>query len=104
MKARNPSVKVTTVADTASGEMPVEATVKGTEGAEIIEFPTDRRLGHRLISLSELQKRFGYSERWWRYRLAEGMPRHKWGCRLRFDPDEVAGWLDERYGYGAQAG
>jgi hypothetical protein len=40
---------------------------------------------------------FGYSERWWRYRISEGMPCHQWGKRLRFDPSQVEQWLEERY-------
>jgi len=48
----------------------------------------------RLVSLVELQERFGFSERWWRYRIAEGMPTRKWVGGLRFNPDEVEAWLD----------
>jgi hypothetical protein len=48
----------------------------------------------RLVSLVELQQRFGFSERWWRYRIAEGMPTRKWVGGLRFDPAEVEAWLD----------
>jgi hypothetical protein len=38
------------------------------------------------------------SERWLRYRIAEGMPTHRYGSRLRFDPVEVEAWLEGRYG------
>jgi hypothetical protein len=56
-----------------------------------------RRQARPLMPLCELRRHFGYSERWWRYRLSEGMPRYKWGRRLRFDPQEVESWLCERY-------
>jgi hypothetical protein len=54
----------------------------------------DRTPTRRLVSLVGLQERFGFSERWWRYRIAEGMPTRKWVGGLRFDPDEVEAWLD----------
>ena len=66
--------------------------------ADVIRFPVERRQAHRLVPLAGLQELFGYSERWWRYRLSEGMPRRKWGSRLRFSPSEVERWLDGRYG------
>lgn len=66
--------------------------------AEIIPFPLERRRPARLVALPELIERFGYSERWWRYRLTEGLPARKWGAGLRFDPDEVKDWLEDRYG------
>jgi hypothetical protein len=54
----------------------------------------DRPQARRLVSLFELRERFGFSERWWRYRIAEGMPTRKWVGGLRFDPDEVEAWLE----------
>lgn len=65
--------------------------------AKVIRFPSERRTAHRLIPLVELRERFGFSERWWRYRLKEGLPRHKWGAGLRFSVDEVEDWLNDRY-------
>lgn len=65
--------------------------------AQIIPFPTERRHTGRLVSLTEIVERFGYSERWWRYRLSEGLPCRRWGGRLRFDPVEVERWLGGRY-------
>jgi hypothetical protein len=38
------------------------------------------------------------SERWLRYRVAEGMPTKRFGARLRFDVEEVQNWIEERYG------
>jgi len=61
--------------------------------ATVIRFPTERREPQRLIALSELRERFGFSERWWRYRIAEGMPCRKWVGGLRFDPTEVEAWM-----------
>jgi hypothetical protein len=80
----------------------VEAQTQAT--ADVIRFPVERRQPPRLVPLSELEACFGYSERWWRYRIKEGMPRHKWGSRLRFNLTEVGAWLDERYGHGTEAG
>lgn len=65
--------------------------------AEVIQLG-ERRGAKRLLPLSEIIERFGYSERWWRYRLQEGLPCRRWGGRLRFDPSEVERWLEERYG------
>ena len=69
--------------------------VADSEG-RVIRFPVERRHPPRLLTLRELQELFGYSERWWRYRCAEGLPTRRWGKRLRFDPEEVRAWLDER--------
>jgi predicted DNA-binding transcriptional regulator AlpA len=66
--------------------------------ADVIRFPVERRRPRRLIPLRELQERFGFSERWWRYRMKEGLPRHKWSGGVRFDPDEVEQWMEARYG------
>jgi hypothetical protein len=66
--------------------------------ARVIPFPTKRRQARRLVDVAGLIDTFGYSERWWRYRIAEGMPCRRWGKRLRFDPDEVQRWLEVRYG------
>lgn len=63
--------------------------------ARIVPFP-DRR--ERLVTLRELMERYSYSERWFRYRIADGMPCVRWGKRLRFRPDDVEQWLEERYG------
>lgn len=66
--------------------------------AQIIRFPIERRHTKRLVPLSELVDLFGFSERWWRYRLKEGLPAHKWGGGLRFDPLEVEDWMGAKYG------
>lgn len=66
--------------------------------AKVIAFPTERRQARRLVNLTELQELFGGSERWWRYRIASGLPTYRWGKRLRFDPAEVKDWLSEHYG------
>jgi hypothetical protein len=62
--------------------------------AEILRFPVERTVPARLLTLSELMERFGFSERWWRYRIAAGLPCHRWGGGLRFNPAEVQVWLD----------
>jgi len=65
--------------------------------ARTIRFPVERTRAPRLITLAELQQQLGFSERWWRYRIAEGLPCHRWGRGLRFDPSEVEVWLDGVY-------
>jgi hypothetical protein len=65
-----------------------------SEPAKILRFPTERTKPRRLVDLAELQEWFGFSTRWWRYRIAEGLPAHRWCGGLRFDPDEVRDWLD----------
>ena len=65
--------------------------------AVVIEFPIERRVTRRLVDLTELRELLGMSERWFRYRIAEGMPCKRYGRRLRFDPDEVEAWIEERY-------
>ncbi len=62
----------------------------------VIPFPTGRARAGRLVDLAGLHERFGFSERWWRYRIKEGMPVHRWGGGLRFDPDEVEAWNHAR--------
>jgi predicted DNA-binding transcriptional regulator AlpA len=66
--------------------------------ANVLPFPLERRQARRLVDVAGLMQAFGYSERWWRYRISEGMPRHTWGKRHRFDPSEVEQWLEQRYG------
>lgn len=66
--------------------------------AKLIAFP-GRREPARLLNLAEICELFGYSERWFRYRIAEPrFPVHRWGRQLRFDPAEVKAWLEGRYG------
>jgi hypothetical protein len=67
-------------------------------GAVVLPFAGDRRQARRLVSLAELMDLYGGCERWWRYRIAEGLPRQKWGGRMRFDPRAVETWMEERYG------
>jgi predicted DNA-binding transcriptional regulator AlpA len=64
----------------------------------VIRFPLERRQARQLVDLVELRGQLGMSERFWRYRVAEGMPVHRYGKRLRFDPSEVERWMAERYG------
>jgi len=64
----------------------------------VIRFPLERRQARQLVDLVELRGQLGMSERFWRYRVAEGMPVHRYGKRLRFDPYEVQRWMAERYG------
>jgi len=68
-----------------------------TQTATVIQFPSERHKARRLVPLKELQEHCGFSARWWRYRMGEGLPVHRWGNRLRFDIDEVERWLGDRY-------
>jgi hypothetical protein len=76
--------------------------------ADELRFPVERRQVRRPVCLAELQEQFGFSERWWRYRLREdGFPVHRWGGRLRFYLDDVEDWLNthdnkERSHHGSQ--
>ena len=66
--------------------------------AQVIAFPIERRVQpppRRLVPLSELQAMYGFSERWWRYRIRDGMPSHRWAGGLRFDTEEVETWMRE---------
>ena len=67
-------------------------------GVSVIRFPVERRQPVQLVDMGALIAAFGFSERWWRYRLAEGLPSHRWGGRLRFDLSEVRSWLEATYG------
>lgn len=70
-----------------------------TEGATIVRFPVERRQPRRLVPLTEVIDAYGMSERWWRYRIAEGMPTHRFGQRaLRFDLGEVEAWMEANSG------
>jgi hypothetical protein len=64
----------------------------------VLPFPGPGDRGRRrLVTLGELIARYGFSERWWRYRVAEGMPVHRFGRRaLRFDPVEVERWMEDQ--------
>jgi hypothetical protein len=69
--------------------------------AEVIRFPVERRLPPQLLTLTELRVYLGMSERWIRYRCAEGMPVRRYGSRMRFRVEDVDAWLRERYPNGA---
>lgn len=68
-----------------------------SQAARVIEFPAHRRRPEALLSLPELMAHLGRSERWWRYRIAEGMPVVRWGGTLRFRASEVEAWMSDRY-------
>ncbi|MEJ7786417.1 MAG: hypothetical protein WKF96_16560 [Solirubrobacteraceae bacterium] len=68
-----------------------------SEAARVVAFPAHRRRPEALLTLSELMAQLGRSERWWRYRIAEGMPTVRWGGTLRFRASEVEDWMRERY-------
>ncbi len=65
--------------------------------ARVIAFPQHRREPEPLLTLRQLAARCQRSERWLRYRLAEGMPSHRWGGGHRFRFSEVEAWMGERY-------
>lgn len=64
----------------------------------VIRFPVERTQPVALLTLRELQDELKVSERWIRYRVAEGCPVRRYGSRLRFDKAEFEQWLEERYG------
>ncbi len=57
----------------------------------VIPFPSRRP--EEMLSIRDLAARYGVSERWLRYRVAEGMPRHRWGSMYRYKPSEVEAWM-----------
>jgi predicted DNA-binding transcriptional regulator AlpA len=67
-----------------------------TEPASIVRFPVERRRPEPLLTLAELMLELGWSERWWRYRIAEGLPAVRWGGTLRFRMSEVQAWMEAR--------
>lgn len=67
---------------------------RSAEPARIIAFPVHRRYPEPLLTLAELMKVYGFSERWWRYRIAEGLPTVRWGGRLKFRATEVEAWME----------
>ncbi len=67
-----------------------------SEPARVIAFPTHRRHAEPLLELADLMERFGMSERWWRYRIAEGLPTVRWGGRLKFRATDVEVWMETR--------
>jgi predicted DNA-binding transcriptional regulator AlpA len=76
----------------------VERRPTGDDGT-VVPFPIDRLRPRRLVPLAELRELYGFGERWWRYRVAEGMPAHRFGRRaLRFDPAEVERWMEDPNG------
>lgn len=60
--------------------------------------PLADRLPEPMLTLRQLQALFGYSSRWWRYRVKEGLPRHRWGGHYRYRASEVEAWLADRAG------
>ena len=62
-----------------------------------VVYLSSARAPERLLNLHELMALHGMSERWFRYQIADGMPCHRWGRRLRFRASEVEAWLDARY-------
>jgi predicted DNA-binding transcriptional regulator AlpA len=64
----------------------------------LIEFPRHRREPEPLLPMRDLVERYQMSACWFRYRLAEGMPAHRWGGRWRFSASEVEAWIEARGG------
>ena len=67
-----------------------------SELARVIPFPQHRREPEPLLTLRDLIERYGFSERWWRYRVAEAMPAHRWGGQWRFRASEIEAWMEQR--------
>ncbi len=60
---------------------------------DVVQFPRERAT-YRLVTMRELQELLGGSPRWWTYKVAEGLPRVRWGKgSFRYDPFEVQEWL-----------
>jgi len=66
------------------------------EVARVILFPLHRREPEPLLTMRDLVDRYQMSERWFRYKLAEGMPGHRWGGCWRFRASEIEAWMESR--------
>jgi len=66
------------------------------EVARVIPFPLHRREPEPLLTMRDLVDRYQMSERWFRYKLAEGMPGHRWGGCWRFRASEIEAWMESR--------
>ena len=66
------------------------------ERVRVIPFPRHRREPEALLTMRDLVERYQMSERWFRYRLAEGMPAHRWGAQWRFRASEIEVWMEDR--------
>jgi len=64
--------------------------------ARVIPFPRYRREPEPLLTIRDLVDRYQMSERWFRYKLAEGMPAHRWGGCWRFRASEIEAWMESR--------
>jgi predicted DNA-binding transcriptional regulator AlpA len=62
--------------------------------SNVVAFPSRRP--ERPLKLAEIIDLYGFSPRWWRYRAAEGLPRHRWGGQWRYYPSEVEEWMERR--------
>lgn len=69
-----------------------------SEPARIVDLDAyrARREPEPLLKMRDLVDRYQMSERWFRYRLAEGMPAHRWGGQWRFKASEVERWMEQR--------
>lgn len=68
-----------------------------SQAAQVIRFPVERRGPEPMLTLAELRSRYGFSERWWRYRMKEpGFPAHRWCGQWRFRGSEVEAWMAMR--------
>ena len=62
---------------------------------QVITFP-GRPEREPLLTMRDVVERYQFSERWFRYRLAEGMPAHRWGGQWRFRASELEAWMASR--------
>ena len=62
---------------------------------QVIPFP-NRPEREPLLTMRDVVERYQFSERWFRYRLAEGMPAHRWGAQWRFRASELEAWMASR--------
>lgn len=67
-----------------------------SEPGRVIAFPQHRRHPEPLLELADLMRLYGFSERWWRYRIADGLPTVRWGGRLKFRATDVEVWMETR--------
>jgi predicted DNA-binding transcriptional regulator AlpA len=63
--------------------------------SKVVQLPS--RTLEPYVDLAEIREQFGFSERWWRYRLTdEAFPKYRYGGHWRFRRSEVERWIRER--------
>lgn len=52
-------------------------------------------VAERYLTKTDLARHLQMTPRWINYRMADGMPHHRWGRAVRFRLSEVEAWLEK---------